>query len=75
MISANGRWELRYTNTLSISASGPGQGSSRYDLVELATGHRVRSWSGNEISSMHWDGDTLVFVDDHGTEQRISPGH
>lgn len=85
-VSFDGRWELRYVNRYSVNEAGYRTGSWHYELVERASGHVVRSWSGSSsqspwnesrygTSSVRWEGDVLVVVDEDGTEQRVAPGH
>ncbi len=81
--SADGRWELRSINNYTTNDAGYGNGDWHFELVERATGRIVRDWSGGAtcspwnseshgVSSVHWDGDTLVVVAEN-IEERVKP--
>ena len=70
-ISASGAWALRYKNDYHINSSGYGNGGWSHELIEVATGNVVKTWSGSAhqspwdswstgVSSVSWDGDLLV---------------
>ena len=70
-LDPSGRWGLRYKNTYEINAAGYGNGGWTYELVEVATGRVVKTWSAHAhqspwdswssgVQSVTWDGDVLV---------------
>lgn len=70
VLSASGTWGLRHTTNYDLNSAGYGNGGWAYELIEIATGKVLKTWTGygsqspwdswsSGVRNISWDGDML----------------